>query len=134
MSTPARFVFVRTKEAKARLRPALAPGNVEKTMTAPVTLIIAYDLLFYEKLVALSAQQVDAQPVRHQPAAGRSHGAAQFHAARRVSDDGRAGGGAKKKVKPANLGLTGDASGACRACVIGVLKNLSGRDPDAGDT
>src|SRR5689334_11698454 len=61
MSTPARFVFVRTKEAKARLRPALAPGNVEKTMTAPVTLIIAYDLLFYEKLVALSAQRVDAQ-------------------------------------------------------------------------
>jgi 3-hydroxypropanoate dehydrogenase len=49
-TSPARFVFIRTKEAKERLRPALAPGNVEKTMTAPVTVIIAYDLLFYEKL------------------------------------------------------------------------------------
>ena len=46
---PLRF-FAHTKE---RLRPALAPGNVEKTMTAPVTVIIAYDLLFYEKLPKL---------------------------------------------------------------------------------
>ncbi len=48
--SPARFVFLRSQEAKERLRPILAPGNVEKTMTAPVTVIIAYDLLFYEKL------------------------------------------------------------------------------------
>ncbi|HKB12365.1 MAG TPA: malonic semialdehyde reductase [Vicinamibacterales bacterium] len=47
--TPARFVFLRSRAAKERLRPALAPGNVEKTMTAPVTAIIAYDLRFYEK-------------------------------------------------------------------------------------
>ena len=52
-SNPARFVFVRSKEAKERLRPALAPGNVEKTMTAPVTVIVAYDLLFYEKMPKL---------------------------------------------------------------------------------
>src|SRR5260370_28960550 len=52
-SSPARFVFLRTQEAKERLRPILAPGNVEKTMTAPVTVIIAYDLLFYEKLPKL---------------------------------------------------------------------------------
>jgi 3-hydroxypropanoate dehydrogenase len=51
--SPARFVFLRTKEAKERLRPALAPGNVEKTMAAPVTVIIAYDLLFFEKLPKL---------------------------------------------------------------------------------
>ena len=51
--SPARFVFLRTPEAKERLRPALAPGNVEKTMTAPVTAIIAYDLLFFEKLPML---------------------------------------------------------------------------------
>lgn len=50
---PARFVFVRSKEAKERLRPALSPGNVEKTMTAPVTVIIAYDLKFYEQLSRL---------------------------------------------------------------------------------
>ena len=52
-SSPARFVFLRSREAKERLRPVLAPGNVEKTMTAPVTVIIAYDLLFYEKLPKL---------------------------------------------------------------------------------
>jgi 3-hydroxypropanoate dehydrogenase len=52
-ASPARFVFIRTKEAKERLRPILAPGNVEKTMTAPVTVIVAYDLKFYEKLPRL---------------------------------------------------------------------------------
>jgi len=51
--SPGRLVFLRTSEAKERLRPALAPGNVEKTMTAPVTAIIAYDLLFFEKLPKL---------------------------------------------------------------------------------
>ncbi len=47
---PARFVFLRSKESKERLRPALAPLNVGKTMTAPVTVIVAYDLKFYEQL------------------------------------------------------------------------------------
>ncbi|HVR62210.1 MAG TPA: malonic semialdehyde reductase [Polyangia bacterium] len=47
--SPARIVFLRTREAKERLRPALAPGNVDKTMAAPVTAIIAYDELFYEQ-------------------------------------------------------------------------------------
>ena len=50
---PARFVFLRSREAKERLRPALAPGNVDKTMAAPVTVIVAYDLLFYAKLPKL---------------------------------------------------------------------------------
>lgn len=48
-STPARMLFVRTREGKERLKPALAKGNVEKVMTAPVTAIIAYDLQFYDK-------------------------------------------------------------------------------------
>ncbi len=52
-SSPARFLFLRSAAAKERLRPALAPGNVEKTMTAPVTVIVAYDLKFYEKLPKL---------------------------------------------------------------------------------
>jgi 3-hydroxypropanoate dehydrogenase len=52
-ASPARFVFLRSREAKERLRPALAPGNVDKTMTAPVTVIVAYDLLFFEKLPKL---------------------------------------------------------------------------------
>jgi 3-hydroxypropanoate dehydrogenase len=55
-SNPARFLFLRTKRAKERLLPALSPGNVDKVMTAPVTAIIAYDLLFFEKLPQLSPQ------------------------------------------------------------------------------
>jgi 3-hydroxypropanoate dehydrogenase len=53
---PARFAFLRSKEAKERLRPALAPLNVEKTMAAPVTVIIAYDLKFYDQLPRLFPQ------------------------------------------------------------------------------
>jgi 3-hydroxypropanoate dehydrogenase len=49
-SSPARFVFVRTAEGKSKLKQALSPGNVEKTMTAPVTVIVAHDVEFYEKL------------------------------------------------------------------------------------
>jgi 3-hydroxypropanoate dehydrogenase len=52
-ASPARFVFLRTRAAKDRLRPSLAPGNVDKTMSAPVTVIVAYDLLFYNKLPKL---------------------------------------------------------------------------------
>ena len=44
---PARIEFLRSREAKERLRPALAPGNLDKTMAAPVTAIVAYDLRFY---------------------------------------------------------------------------------------
>jgi 3-hydroxypropanoate dehydrogenase len=50
---PARFIFVKSPEAKARLKPHLSPGNVEKTMAAPATAIIAYDLNFYEYLPRL---------------------------------------------------------------------------------
>lgn len=50
---PARFVFLRTQEAKERLRPALAPMNVEKVMAAPVSVIVAYDLKFYDRLSKL---------------------------------------------------------------------------------
>ena len=51
--SPARFLFVRTPEAKARLLPCMAAGNVEKTRAAPVTAIIGYDLEFHEKLPQL---------------------------------------------------------------------------------
>lgn len=50
---PARFVFVKGDEAKARLLPALMEGNVEKTRMAPVTAIIGYDLDFAEQLPRL---------------------------------------------------------------------------------
>jgi len=47
---PARFVFLRSPEARERLRPALSAGNLEKTMNAPVVAIIAYDTRFHEHL------------------------------------------------------------------------------------
>ena len=50
---PARFVFVRTREGKEKLRPALSSANLEKTMKAPVTAIVAEDVLFYEQLPRL---------------------------------------------------------------------------------
>ena len=49
-TSPARFVFVRSPEAKARLAPALDEGNREKTLSAPVTVIVGHDLEFHEKL------------------------------------------------------------------------------------
>ena len=39
--SPARFVFLTTPAARARLKPVLAPGNVDKTMAAPVTVIVS---------------------------------------------------------------------------------------------
>ena len=47
---PLRVLFLRSKEAKERLRSAMAPGNIEKTMAAPVVAIVGYDVRFYEHL------------------------------------------------------------------------------------
>ncbi len=52
-SCPARIVFVKSDEAKQRLKPCLAEGNVEKSMTAPVVAIIGMDMEFYDKLPKL---------------------------------------------------------------------------------
>ena len=49
-STPARFVFVKSAEAKQKLAPALSEGNLAKTLAAPVTVIVGYDEDFHEKL------------------------------------------------------------------------------------
>ena len=51
--SPARIVFVRSREGKERLRPALSAGNVDKTMAAPATAIIGHDLRFYDQLPRL---------------------------------------------------------------------------------
>lgn len=53
-SSPGRVVFVKSEAAKARLIPTLSPGNVDKTRSAPVTAIVAYDTEFYEKLPQLN--------------------------------------------------------------------------------
>lgn len=52
-SSPARFVFIRSAEARERLLQCMAPGNVDKTRSAPVSIIIGMDMAFYEKLPQL---------------------------------------------------------------------------------
>jgi len=52
-TNPARFLFIRSKAAKERLRPHLAEGNVAKTMAAPCTVLVAIDTEFYEKMPQL---------------------------------------------------------------------------------
>lgn len=58
---PARILFVCSEEAKERLKPHLAEGNVKKTMAAPATAIIGYDTLFYEKIPQLFPHNPDAR-------------------------------------------------------------------------
>jgi 3-hydroxypropanoate dehydrogenase len=48
--SPLRLIFLTTPEAKERLRPALSPGNLDKTMSAPAVAIAAYDVKFYDHL------------------------------------------------------------------------------------
>ena len=76
-SQPLRLVFLTSREAKERLRAALWPTNVEKTMSAPVTAIVAHDLAFYEHLPTLTPH-VDARArFAAMPAAQIEHIAAQ---------------------------------------------------------
>lgn len=58
---PARILFLRTAEAKERLKPALLPGNVDKTLNAPVVAVIGYDLDFPEDLPRMFAHNKDAK-------------------------------------------------------------------------
>ncbi len=60
-ASPARFIFVRTPEGKAKLKEALSAGNMEKTMTAPVTVIVAHDLDFHDHLPVLFPHAPDAK-------------------------------------------------------------------------
>ncbi len=59
-SQPMRVVYVRSEEAKEKLRPALSAGNLDKTMKAPITAIIAYDTRFYEHLPRMFPHNQDA--------------------------------------------------------------------------
>jgi 3-hydroxypropanoate dehydrogenase len=70
-SCPARFVFVRSTEAKAKLGPALDEGNYAKTMAAPVTVIVAHDQDFHEKLPVLMPH-TDARSWFEGPREGRA--------------------------------------------------------------
>jgi 3-hydroxypropanoate dehydrogenase len=51
--SPARLVFITSNAGRERIKPFIAPGNLPKVLTAPVTVIIGHDLEFYEKLPAL---------------------------------------------------------------------------------
>lgn len=73
---PVRLVFVRSLDAKERLRPALAAGNAEKTMAAPVTAIVAFDTRFYDEMAKLAP---------HAPDAGRRIGRMEADGQRRMA-------------------------------------------------
>lgn len=69
-TTPARIVFVKSAEAKAKLGPALSEGNYAKTMAAPCVAIVGYDMRFFDKLPVLFPH-VDAKPwFEHRDEAG----------------------------------------------------------------
>lgn len=59
--SPARLLFLTTEEAKLRLKPALSEGNMAKTLAAPVTVIVAHDLKFYELMPKLFPHEPDAK-------------------------------------------------------------------------
>ncbi|GAA5165802.1 malonic semialdehyde reductase [Viridibacterium curvum] len=61
-SQAGRFVFLKSKESRERLRPALSAGNLEKTMAAPVTVIVATDARFFDHL-ATQFPAYDAKPM-----------------------------------------------------------------------
>ncbi|MGE8247886.1 MAG: malonic semialdehyde reductase [Stenotrophomonas bentonitica] len=72
--SPARFVFVKSPEAKAKLAPALSEGNHDKTLAAPVTVIVGFDEDFHEKLPFLFPH-TDAKAWFDGPREGRTEGA-----------------------------------------------------------
>jgi 3-hydroxypropanoate dehydrogenase len=72
-SSPMRLVFVKTREAKERLKPTLSPGNVDKTMAAPVTAIVAYDANFHEQMPKLFPARDMKSGFASMPDAARNH-------------------------------------------------------------
>lgn len=113
--SPARFVFVTTPEGKERLRPALSAGNLDKTMAAPMTVIVAHDPKFADQLPKLFPH-VDARPWFADPAVaaetafrnGTLQGAYLMLAARALGlDAGPMSGFDKAKVRAAFLAERG---------------------------
>jgi 3-hydroxypropanoate dehydrogenase len=138
-SQPMRLVFVKSAAAKERLRPALAPGNVDKTMSAPVTAIVAHDLAFYDQLPKLMPQ-VDARAwFASRPAEeierAASHGAAMqgaylILAARALGlDAGPIGGFNRQMVDEAFLAGTGWRSNFILNLGYGDAAGLHPRNP-----
>ncbi len=96
--SPLRVLFLRSAEAKERLRPALSPGNLDKTMSAPVVAVTAYDEEFYEHLPFLfphadAKSWFSSDPVK----AARSR-LPEWHVAGRLSHHRAAGGGSRHRT------------------------------------
>jgi len=142
--SPARFLLLRTEAAKERLRPALAPGNVEKTLRAPVTVIVAYDLRFYQKLPKLSPhnpamRDLFADNPEFAETTARRNGTLQgayfIIAARTLGlDCGPMSGFDNAKVDGEFFGADTPREGMCEALVPGSIKsnflcNLGYGDP-----
>ncbi len=129
---PLRVAFLRSGEAKEKLRPALDGGNVEKTMAAPVTAILAYDLEFYEFFPKLAPHRDGPKTFAGKPALieetvmrnGSLQGAYFMIAARALGlDCGAMSGFDKKKVDETFFaGTTWRSNFLC---------NLGHGDPDA---
>jgi len=83
-SCPARFIFLRTEEAKQRLLPALSSTNAEKTLKAPVTAIVGYDVKFFEHIPKLFP---------HNPGMAKVFSSAPPHAATTAFRNGSLQGG-----------------------------------------
>lgn len=73
-SSPARFVFLTSAESKDRLRPYLSEGNLDKTMGAPVTVILAWDSKFYDKIPQLMPHNPGAREWFTGPGAAETNG------------------------------------------------------------
>lgn len=73
-SSPARFVFLTSDAAKERLRPHLSEGNLDKTMRAPVTVILAWDTKFYDKIPQLMPHNPGAREWFTGPGAAETNG------------------------------------------------------------
>ena len=138
-SQPMRLVFVTTTEARRLLRPALAPGNVDKTMSAPVTVIVAHDLRFYDQLPKLMphvdarswfANQAEAQIERAAFHGATMQGAYLILAARALSlDAGPLLGFDHAKVDEAFLAGSGWKSNFLLNLGYGDPERLSPRNP-----
>ena len=100
--SPARFVFVKSREAKERLKPHLSEGNRDKTMKAPVCAIIGYDLDFYQHLPKLFPHADAKSWFEGNDAEDPRDRVPQRHVARRLSDHGGARGRARLR---ADVGL-----------------------------
>lgn len=135
---PARFVFVASAAAKARLVPCLSPGNVVKVEQAPVVVIIGMDEKFYEKIPQLFPNRPDAGNMFKDPAIGNLHmlrnatlqGAYLIMAARALGlDCGPMSGFQNAKVDEEFFAGTSIKSNFLCALGVGTTEHLHGRNP-----